>query len=241
MNRTSRFLKKPLILIKVLIVSMTFCELLFAEPHHRRLVNPVLAPGYQRLEFTPPLAGSYELPLLGSAADAELIDSQGRKIRLHQLMKDKVTVLSFIYTSCSDVNGCPLSSYVMSKVQRRLMSDVILKDKVQLVSFSFDPRNDTPQVLDKYGLNFKQPGFDWHFVTTESDEQLAAILEDYNQFVIRDNESKGNPAGSISHLLRVYLIDRNRAIRNIYSVAFLHPDTVMNDILTIVLEAKTQR
>ena len=41
----------------------------------------------------------------------------------------------------------------------------------------------------------------------------------------------------MSHLLRVYLIDQNRWIRNIYSVSFLHADTLANDIRTLILES----
>jgi cytochrome c peroxidase len=39
-----------------------------------------------------------------------------------------------------------------------------------------------------------------------------------------------------SHILRVMLIDRQRRVRNIYSVSFLHADTVLNDVRTLLLE-----
>ncbi len=99
------------------------------------------------------------------------------------------------------------------------------------------PSHSTPQVLEDYAGNFRVPGFDWHFVTSPSDEQLLATLENYNQFVIRDYDEHGSPIGSISHILRVYLIDHHLEIRNIYSVSFLHADTIMNDIRTIVAES----
>lgn len=206
---------------------------IFAAPHQRQ-VNAVLAPGYGDLEFIPPAPGSYRLPVLGQAADAKLVDSKGDSLTLYDLIGDKFTLLSFIYTSCSDVNGCPLASYVMSRVQRRVMTDEALKDLVRLVSFSFDPANDTPEVLEQYAGHFRKPGSDWHFVTADSADELNAILEAYDQFVIREYDQEGNLLGSISHILRVYLIDHNREIRNIYSVSFLHPDTVINDIRTIV-------
>ena len=155
---------------------------------------------------------------------------------LHELMSGKFTIFSFIYTTCTDVNGCPLASHVLAKVQRRVIADEILKDHVRLVSFSFDPVNDTPEVLENYASNFRVAGFDWHFVTSRSDEQLAVTLDDYNQFVIRDYNDNGTLVSSISHMLRVYLVDHRREIRNIYSVSFLHADTIMNDIRTIVAE-----
>ena len=223
-----------LLSVLVLITSMPF-QNIQAGPHHPTQ-DAALAPGYQKLGFTPPSPGSYKLPGLGIAADAELIDSKGHMVRLHELMAGKFMLFSFIYTSCSDVNGCPLASYVLARVQRRVMTDDVLKDFVRLVSFSFDPNHDTPEVLERYAAHFREPGFDWHFVTSRSDAQLRQTLEDYDQFVIRDYDETGNLLGSVSHMLRVYLIDHHREIRNIYSVSFLHADTVMNDIRTIVAE-----
>ncbi len=209
-----------------------------AAPHHPSKND--LAPGYGELEFILPSPGSYRLPGLGQAADSKVLTSKGRQVNLHDLMGDKFTLLSFIYTRCSDVNGCPLASYVLGKVQDRVLADEILKDYVRLVSISFDPQNDTPQVLENYASHFRKPGFDWQFVTANTDEDMAAILKAYDQFVIRDYDSQGKLLGSISHMLRVYLIDHEHEIRNIYSVSYLHPDTVMNDIRTIVAAASAE-
>ena len=149
-------------------------------------------------------------------------------------MDERITLLSFIYTSCSDVNGCPLASFVLNRVFKRVANDPRLVDKVQLLSLSFDRMNDTPAVLSNYANRFEaknQPN--WRFLTTPSEPALRKILSDYNQFIIEDTNEQGEKIGSISHLLRVYLIDSDRQIREIYSVSFLHPDILIQDILTI--------
>lgn len=221
-----------LVLLLVLAAYVATVDV-FAAQHHRQ-ANITLAPGYGELEFIPPAPGSYRLPALGRAADAKLLNSKGDAVTLHDLIGGKFTLLSFIYTSCSDVNGCPLATYVMGRVQDRVMADEALKDYVRLVSFSFDPANDTPEVLEQYAGHFRKADSDWHFVTANSAEELNATLEAYDQFVIREYDQEGKLLRSMSHMLRVYLIDHNRDIRNIYSVSFLHPDTVVNDIRTIV-------
>ena len=190
----------------------------------------VLAPGYAPLEFQPPAAGSYALPPLGFASDGDVLDGEGRAGRLHTHLDGKITVLSFIYTSCSDVNGCPLATHVLRGVQDGLLGAADLNGQVRLLSFSFDPLRDTPRTLQRYGGYFKAPGFDWRFLTTASEAQLQPVLDAYDQWVIRD------PDGAMSHLLRVFLIDRGKRIRNIYSVSFLHADTLLNDIRTLLLE-----
>ncbi|MEQ8860440.1 MAG: SCO family protein [Pseudomonadales bacterium] len=194
----------------------------------------VLAPGYADLQFTPPAPGSYALPPLGDAADGAAIDSAGRATSLHTLSGDKIVLLSFIYTRCSDVNGCPLATFVMKGVQNRLLADPALTDQVRLLSFSFDPDYDTPAVLARYAEHFRAPDFDWRFLTTRSAEALAPTLDAYGQWVVRDVDEHGTYLGTVSHLLRVYLIDRERRIRNIYSTSFLHADTVANDIRTLL-------
>ena len=98
-----------LLLINVLLATS-------AAAHDKAQGPPVvLAPGYGALNFQAPLPGSYQLPALQAASDAPYLDSKGRRGRLHTLYAGRVTLLSFIYTNCDDVNGCPLASFVMGQ------------------------------------------------------------------------------------------------------------------------------
>jgi cytochrome c peroxidase len=199
---------------------------------------PPLAPGYGDLGYSAPVAGSYNLPPLSDAADGIVLNEEGRSVRLHDLYGDKVVLLSFIYSSCSDINGCPLATAVLSRIKKRLDSDPQLADNLRLLSLSFDPAHDTPEVMKLYGRSFASGRSEWQFLTTESVQALEPLLKDYNQSVIPEYNEKGEITGSISHILRVYLIDKQRRIRNIYSVSFLHPDLLMNDVRTLLLEAQ---
>ncbi len=162
---------------------------------------------------------------------------QGQAQRLHDFLGDKFVVLSFIYTQCDDINGCPLATYVSSQVQNRLLQNPVLKNEVRFISLSFDPANDTPETMQKYGHNFIQESFDWQFLTTESEKDLDPILEKYSQSILRDVDENGETSSSISHILRVFLIDKQKQIRNIYSTSFLHPDTIVNDIKTLATKS----
>ena len=197
----------------------------------------VLAPGYGPLKFEPPAAGSYQLPPLGSAADGAVLDMNGKSFPLHDLTGDKLVVMGFIYTHCPDVNGCPLASYVMKQLQLRLLASTDLKDQVRLISLSFDPIQDTAAAMRDYSMHFRRQSFDWEFLTTKNENELQPILESYGQYRKMFYNEDGDYAGTMSHILRVYLIDRDRRIRNIYSAGFLHVDTVMNDLRTLQMEA----
>ena len=214
---------------------------LSAAPHHESAVSVPLAPGYGALGFALPQAGSYELPPLGVAADGKIVNEQNKPATLHELFDDKLVVFSFIYTSCSDVNGCPLASYVLSKMQKKLMAEEAIARDVRLVSMTFDPRHDTPEVLGNYAEAFRQPGFAWDFVAPADQAELASILAAYDQFVIETVDDSGEPVGAMSHILRVYLIDSRKRIRNIYSVSFLHQDILINDIKTILSQGENRK
>ena len=206
-----------------------------ADRHAEHRKEPqIRAPGYSALKFEAPEPGSYALPSLGQAANGSVIDDQGHPVRLRDLYRDKVTVLSFIYTSCPDINGCPLAAFVLKQVQNRVMSSDSLAAKVRLVSLSFDPLTDTPEVMLRYGNALRADGFDWRFLTSESEAALEPILESYSQSVIRDYDADGRYLGTISHILRVYLIDRQGRIRNIYSPSFLHTDILVADMETVL-------
>jgi cytochrome c peroxidase len=194
----------------------------------------ILAPGYGSLEFSAPEPGSYTLPVLGLAADGKVLDTQGNALTLHSLMGDKVVLLSFVYSTCSDVNGCPLATAVLHKIKNRLKKEPELAEKLRLITLSFNPEHDTPEMMRHYGQALQDKGVEWRFLTTRSEQDLQPILERYKQNIQKVYDAQGKFTGTFAHILRVYLIDKNKQLRNIYSVAFLHPDTLINDIKTLL-------
>ena len=203
-----------------------------------RAETAVLAPGYGELDYDPPAPGTYTLPPLGKAADGAVLDASGKPLRLAEVLDGKLVLMGFIYTHCPDMNGCPLASYVMKQVQARLLEDEELRGQVRLISLSFDPELDTPEAMRQYSHHFRRQDFDWRFLTTASEADLQPILQGYGQFREKLYNNDGSYAGSMSHILRVYLIDRDQRIRNIYSAGFLHRDTAVNDLKTLLLEER---
>ena len=196
-----------------------------------------VAPGYGVLPYSPPKPGSYKLPSLGAAADGQVLESTGQPATLHGLYAGRMVLLSFIYATCDDANGCPLATMVLHRIQSALEARPELKGRLRLITLSFNPAHDTPAVMTKYGEGFQSGGIDWHFLTTRSEVELQPILREYQQSVDREVDAQGHATGKFSHLLRVYLIDEHRRIRNSYTVSVLHPDLVLADIETLRLES----
>lgn len=212
--------------------------LLTATPSQAdQATQPALAPGYSPLPFSAPKPGTYQLPKMGEAGDGQVLDSDGKILKLHDLYGDKLVLLGFIYATCDDVNGCPLSTLVFRKIKAKLKQTPGLTDRLRLITLSFNPEHDTPQAMAHFGQGFQDAGVEWRFLTTASETEIQPILKAYGQSVEKEVDEKGQATGKFSHLLRVFLIDRNRQIRNIYTVSVLHPDTVLADIETLLLES----
>ncbi len=179
----------------------------------------------------PPPPGSYRLPCIESAADGKVVTSEGLATTLHRLYAGKIGVLSLIYTDCKENKGCPWATYTLSRTAERLKNDPGLAARVRFVSLSFDPARDTPEAMARYGRSFSKDT-DWAFVTTRSMEALAPILAAYDQRLTRDPGA----AGGFAHLLRVFLIDEEGYVRNIYSASFLDTVLLANDVATLAVD-----
>ena len=198
-------------------------------------VQSPMAPGWGNLDYTLPVAGSYQLHRLFTASGGEVTLSNGQSAELGEYVRDKITVLTFIYTSCNDANGCPLATFVLHALQKALHEREDLKGKVRSISLSFDSVNDTPEVMHEYGKDYPQKeGYEWLFMTTASEDKLQPILDSYGQYAFEMETEDGSIA--FAHILRAYLIDAEGQIRNIYSVDFIHPQVLLTDIETLLLE-----
>ena len=189
-------------------------------------------------DYDPPAAGSYSLPVIKPAADGALLDSNNKSVQLRDLTRGRITVLSFIYTRCAAPKACPYASGVLTQIHDLSVDDdKTLAKSMRLVSLSFDPEYDTPQRLAAYSDNVRdqKSGCEWSFATAKSRAELEKLLAAYDQAVDK-RQNPADPQGPLYHTLRVFLIDREGRIRNIYSSGTLDPRLVVADVKTLLLE-----
>src|SRR6266508_831324 len=91
-------------------------------------------PASVTMDFVPPPPGSYALHAIMRAPDGPVLDRDGRRLPLSRFTSGKITLLGFIYTSCADPRGCPLTSQVFFTVRHRVAEDPELRERVRLVS-----------------------------------------------------------------------------------------------------------
>jgi len=188
-------------------------------------------------DYDPPVPGSYSLPVVRTAADGAIFDSNGKPLNLRDLTHGRITVLSFIYTRCAAMKACPYAAGVLNQLHLLSVDEPTLAKNMRLVSMSFDPDYDTPQRLAAYSEKFleEKSGCEWRFATAKSTAELESILAAYGQAVDK-RANASDPQGPLYHILRVFLIDRGGRVRNIYSSGTLDPRLVVADVKTLLLE-----
>lgn len=124
-------------------------------------------PGTPPVE-TIPAAGIYGRP--GDAVPVTtLVDQDGKPFSLADL-KGEAVGLTFIFTRCPLPDFCPRMNLNFSEVERLLAMDPKLYGRTRLLSVSFDPEHDTPEVLKSFREPFLKgvPGIapgHWRFAT----------------------------------------------------------------------------
>ena len=140
------------------------------------LITVFVACGAVRSQQQQPLSREVEVEIQGfgkvSIPDIVVQDQDGRKFRFYSdLVKDKVVVLSFFYTSCT--YACTLQGRTFAKLQSLLGER--LGKAVFLISVSMDPANDNPQQLKAWARRYGvQSG--WTLVTGEPAEMNKLLV-----------------------------------------------------------------
>jgi protein SCO1/2 len=106
--------------------------------------------------------------------DVTLINQEGKKVRLKKILStDKPVLVDFVYTTCTTI--CPVLSANFVNFQRKKGPEA---GKIQLVSISIDPENDTPKTMKAYLKRYgaKQG---WDFLTG-SREDMDKVIRAFN-------------------------------------------------------------
>lgn len=155
-----------------------------------------------------------------------LTDQRKRTVSLADL-RGSVVALNFIYTSCALPNFCLRLANNFNVLQKRF--DKRPGKDLVLVTVTFDPVHDTPEVLAKYAEQWKANPAMWHFLTgSEKDVQRVCRMFGVQAF---PNE------GLMDHSLHTVLIGRDgKLIANVEGNRFTASQ--LGDLTERVLERR---
>ena len=184
-----------------------------------------------------PAPGTYVLPRIYKVPRTSLLDTRGEHVWTDERMLGGLTLLGFFYSHCEDANGCPVSWSVFENVRDAAKNDPILSKCLRLMFISLDPERDTPKVLSllENDENRRAEGIPWSFLTGASESSLSQFIRTMGQDIGYGFDAGGSRTGEIQHMLKVFLVDPEGWVREIYSIGFLTPEAVLNDARTIAI------
>jgi protein SCO1 len=125
-----------------------------------------------------------------------VVTQDGKTLNFYDdVIKDKIVVISFIYTSCPDI--CPLTTARLSQVEDKL-GDLLGRD-LFFVSITVDPENDTPEKMKQFSQAFGT-GKGWLFLTGKPADIRAInfklgdkskALSDHRNEIVLGNDATG--------------------------------------------------
>jgi cytochrome oxidase Cu insertion factor (SCO1/SenC/PrrC family) len=181
-----------------------------------------------------PPAGSYELPAIQRVGEHRLLDPDGQRVPVLGLADGQCALVAFVYLHCADAFGCPLALASLQRTDRAVAERTDLRERVRLVTVSFDPERDTPAAMEALGRSLS-PRSDWRFLTAGSRGELEPVLRDFGQDAVPLLTSDGEDTGLLQHVLKVFLVDDRGDVRNVYSTGFLDYRILLRDLETLLL------
>ncbi len=141
--------------------------------------------------------------------DVRLVDESGRARSLSD-WKGRVVAVTFVYTRCPLPDFCPRMDQHFREVQRQLLADSTLHDRVALLTVSFDPAFDTPPVLAAHARQAGANPAVWHFATGEP-HAIAAFAGGFGVAIMGEE-----PGAEITHSLRTAVIGSDGSLVSVF-------------------------
>jgi protein SCO1 len=149
------------------------------------------------------------------APDFSLTNQDGRRVSLRDF-RGKALAITFIYARCPLPDYCIRMSTNFSDVANMVNADEELREKIRLLSISFDPENDTPAKLRSYGLGYMGKGATelgvWQ-LAVGSDADVRKIADFYGlRYEVDENDKT-----QINHSLRTIVIGPDAKVKKIFA------------------------
>src|ERR1041385_6425204 len=164
----------------------------------------------------PPTSGPFrlvrEVPRLelgDTLPEYHLTNQFGRPISTTQF-KGQALAITFLFTRCPFPTFCPLMANRFAEAQQKLLAMPNLSTNWHLLTVSFDPDFDKPEILKAYAERYK-------YAPAHSTYATGALID-----VTALGEQVGltfwkDDTGSISHNLRTVVFDRSGRLQKIFT------------------------
>jgi len=144
------------------------------------------------------------LPVEQAAPAFEMTNvANGEKVSLEST-NGKARIVYFYFANCPDV--CPPTTFLLSQVQDILKEQGTLGNKAELISITFDPERDTPEVIMDFAERTFAEFEGWSFLRGEEEETIQ-LARDFQVGVMKLED------GAFAHFNVITLVDQEGQIR----------------------------
>jgi protein SCO1 len=150
-----------------------------------------------------------QLDVIGQIPPFTFTDQSGKPFGAGD-MRGEISVAAFMFTRCPTI--CPRITATMQELQAKAAKDAI---PIHWISFSVDPENDTPAVLEAYAKARDIDLGSWSFVTGDSTE-VRRVAEEGFKIAAEGKADVNSDHYGISHGSHLVLVDRRGNIRGYY-------------------------
>jgi protein SCO1 len=161
--------------------------------------------------------------------DFSLTNQDGKPISLKDF-RGHALAITFIYAKCPLPDFCIRMSTNFSDLANQLRDNAEMKDKVRLLSISFDPANDTPAKLRAYGLGYLGKGAPPDFTIWQlgvgKDTEVRKIADFFGLRYEVDQSDKT----LINHSLRTAVISPEGKVTKIFPGNEWTPVQVLSEL-----------
>jgi protein SCO1 len=141
--------------------------------------------------------------------DFNLTERNGQEITKKDLL-GKPWAVSFIFINCA--GPCYQITSQMAKLQKKLKDD-----DIRLVTITVDPKNDTPERLQKYAATFQADPNKWLFLTGDQDKVYELINLGFKQSVLEDTSDTRQKGFEIAHSSNIMLVNAEGIVLEKYN------------------------
>lgn len=164
-----------------------------------------------------------------SVPDFSLTNQDGKKISMKDF-RGKSLAITFIYSRCPLPEYCILMSKNFSDAANQLHENAELKDKVRLLSISFDPATDTPAKLKEYGRGYlgkdSKADFSVWQLATGPEKDIKSIAD----FFGLRYEVDQNDKTQFNHSLRTVIVAPDGKIHKVFSGNEFTPADLLKEL-----------
>lgn len=144
----------------------------------------------------------------GDAVPAFSLTDQENRPFTPAVLRERLTIVTFIFTRCPVPEYCPAMAVRFSQLQKAILADAKLGERVRLLSITLDSEFDRPEILKAYSEAVGANPAVWQFATGTKDE-ITALTKAFAVF----NERNG---ATLDHTLCTALIGSDGRVIDIW-------------------------